>query len=179
MSTMSQRIFAASGAILFFITSIALSVVVVVTIIQDNKQAKEEKAAISTQQTAEGKLQGTKLAGFTPVESVAELQSTDAVPGTGAEVTSVDQQLSIDYTGAVAKDGTIFQSSKDSGQPLDVKLSGVIEGWQKGVIGMKEGGTRRLVIPAELAYGAAPPQGSGIPSNAALVFDITLHKVGQ
>ncbi len=42
---------------------------------------------------------------------------------------------------------------------------------------MKEGGVRRLVIPAELAYGANPPQGSGIPANAALVFDVTLIKV--
>ena len=45
--------------------------------------------------------------------------------------------------------------------------------------GMKVGGTRRLLIPAALAYGATPPSGSGIPANADLVFDVTLHKISQ
>jgi FKBP-type peptidyl-prolyl cis-trans isomerase FkpA len=44
---------------------------------------------------------------------------------------------------------------------------------------MHVGGTRRLIIPAALAYGATPPQGSGIPANAPLVFDITLHSIGK
>jgi FKBP-type peptidyl-prolyl cis-trans isomerase FkpA len=44
---------------------------------------------------------------------------------------------------------------------------------------MKIGGTRRLLIPADQAYGASPPSGSGIPANAPLVFDVTLHSIGQ
>jgi FKBP-type peptidyl-prolyl cis-trans isomerase len=65
------------------------------------------------------------------------------------------------------------------GQPISFGLDQVIKGWTDGVPGMKVGGTRRLVIPAEMAYGSTPPPGSGIPANAPLVFDITLHKIGQ
>lgn len=174
MATLQQRIIAASGAIVFFISTIALSVVVIITMVQDSK--KDDKAP-TTQQESGNKLQGTKLSGFTPVESVAELQTTDLEPGTGKEITSVNDTVTADYTGALAKDGTIFQSSLDSGQPFTTQLNGVIEGWQKGMIGMKEGGKRRLVIPAAQAYGSQA-QGD-IPANSDLVFDITLHKVGE
>jgi FKBP-type peptidyl-prolyl cis-trans isomerase len=178
MTTVPQRIFAASGAIMFFITSVALSVVVIVTIIDDNKKAKEAQTAQTTAaKPKEGQLQGTKLAGFTPVATVPELQTSDLTVGTGKEVTSVGDTVTADYTGALAKDGTIFQSSLDSGQPFTTQLGGVIQGWQQGMIGMKEGGKRRLVIPAAQAYGSQAKD--GIPANSDLVFDITLHKVGQ
>jgi FKBP-type peptidyl-prolyl cis-trans isomerase len=87
--------------------------------------------------------------------------------------------VTVDYTGAVAATGVIFQSSKDTGQPVSFSLDGVIKGWTDGLPGMKVGGTRRLIIPAGQAYGANPPAGSGIPANAPLVFDITLYKVGS
>jgi FKBP-type peptidyl-prolyl cis-trans isomerase len=182
MATIPQRIFAASGAILFFVTSAALSVVVIYTIIQDNKKSNEtSSSAGASSQTAsqkkEGKLEGTKLEGYTPVDSVSELKTEDLTPGTGAEVKSVGDTVTADYTGALAKTGVIFQSSLDSGQPFTTQLSGVIEGWQKGMIGMKEGGKRRLLIPAAQAYGSQ--EQSGIPANSDLVFDITLHKVGK
>jgi FKBP-type peptidyl-prolyl cis-trans isomerase len=77
----------------------------------------------------------------------------------------------------VASTGTIFQSSLDTGQPVTFALNQVIKGWSEGVPGMKEGGVRRLLIPADKAYGANPPQGSNIPPNADLVFDITLVSV--
>ncbi|HTB49185.1 MAG TPA: FKBP-type peptidyl-prolyl cis-trans isomerase, partial [Verrucomicrobiae bacterium] len=83
----------------------------------------------------------------------------------------------VDYTGAVASTGIIFQSSKDTGQPATLSLSQVIAGWSQGIPGMKVGGTRRLLIPAGLAYGSNPPSGSGIPANADLVFDVTLDKI--
>src|SRR5205085_521848 len=95
-------------------------------------------------------------------------------PGTGDTV-KPNATVTVDYTGAVASTGVIFQSSKDSGQPVSFPLSGVIKGWTQGIPGMKVGGTRRLLIPASLAYGATPPQGSGIPANADLVFDVTMH----
>lgn len=170
-----DRIFAMSGAILFFVTSIGLTVVVIVQMVQENNQ-KKETARISAEQQ-KNKLQGKKLSGFTPVESVTEIQTNDLTEGTGKEVTSVDDTVTADYTGALAKDGTIFQSSLDTGQPFTTQLTNVIPGWQKGMIGMKEGGKRRLVIPAADAYGSQAQQ--GIPANSDLVFDITLHKVGQ
>jgi len=110
---------------------------------------------------------------FTPVDSVAELQTEDRVVGTGAEVSPGDT-VTCHYTGAVAKTGTVFQSSRDFGRPISFPLSGVIAGWTEGVPGMKVGGTRRLLIPAAKAYGGTPPYGSGIPANADLVFDIEL-----
>ncbi len=123
-------------------------------------------------------LQGQPLAGFTPVTSVGTLQKIDTTPGNGATVKSGDT-VTVDYTGAVAATGIVFQSSKDSGQPASLSLRQVIPGWSQGIPGMKIGGTRRLLIPAALAYGANPPAGSGIPANADLVFDVTLYKIGQ
>jgi len=114
------------------------------------------------------------LQNFTPVASVPTLQKIDLVVGTGAEVAS-GATVSVHYTGAVAATGAIFQSSKDFGpDPVTFPLSGVIKGWTDGIPGMKVGGTRRLVIPAAMAYGATPPPGSGIPANADLVFDVEL-----
>jgi FKBP-type peptidyl-prolyl cis-trans isomerase len=110
---------------------------------------------------------------FTPVDNVPELKIEDRVPGTGAEVAPGDT-VTCHYTGAVAKTGTVFQTSHDFGKPISFPLSGVIAGWTQGVPGMKVGGTRRLLIPAAMAYGSTPPYGSGIPANADLVFDIEL-----
>lgn len=115
-----------------------------------------------------------KLNNFTPVSKVTKLEKIDLVVGTGAEVKAGDT-VSVHYTGAVAATGAIFQSSKDFGtEPVTFPLSGVIKGWTDGIPGMKVGGTRRLVIPADMAYGANPPAGSGIPANADLVFDVEL-----
>ncbi len=168
-----DRVFAMSGAILFFVTSIALTVVVIWQVMQDNKAQKNDTA--STSQSSGEKLKGTKLSDFTPVSEVSEVQVTDLKVGDGKEVTSVDNTVTADYTGALASDGTIFQSSLDAGQPFTTQLTGVIKGWQTGMIGMKEGGERRIVIPAAEAYGSQAQD--GIPANSNLVFDITLHKV--
>jgi FKBP-type peptidyl-prolyl cis-trans isomerase len=59
------------------------------------------------------------------------------------------------------------------GRPITFPLTGVIKGWQQGVPGMKVGGTRRLLIPSEMAYGAQSPA-PNIPANSDLVFDIEL-----
>ena len=110
---------------------------------------------------------------FTPIAKIDELTRLDIRPGDGAEV-QPGATITAHYTGAVAATGTVFQSSKDFGRPISFGLSQVIKGWTDGVPGMKVGGTRRLLIPADQAYGASPPPGSGIPANADLVFDIEL-----
>lgn len=110
---------------------------------------------------------------FTPVESITELQCVDRVDGTGAEAVATDT-VTCHYTGAIAKTGHVFQSSKDFGRPISFPLNQVIQGWTEGVPGMKVGGTRRLLIPAAKAYGHTPPYGSGIPADADLVFDVEL-----
>lgn len=169
-----DRVFAASGAILFFVTTIALTVVVIVQMVQDSK-AKDAEVK-SSQTTNANKPEGKKLEGFTPVtESVKEVQVTDLKVGEGKEVTAVENSVTAHYTGALASTGVIFQSSLDTGQPFTTKLTDVIKGWQTGMIGMKEGGERRIIIPAEDAYG--PSAREGIPANSDLVFDIKLEKV--
>jgi FKBP-type peptidyl-prolyl cis-trans isomerase len=117
-------------------------------------------------------LEGTKLENFKPVASVPELQIIDVTEGTG-EVVPAGATITAHYTGALCSDGTIFQSSHDFGEPISFPLNGVIEGWTKGVPGMKVGGVRRLLIPAAMAYGAHSPS-SNIPPNSDLVFDIEL-----
>jgi FKBP-type peptidyl-prolyl cis-trans isomerase len=180
MATKSQRIFAGFFAGLFLLTSSALTIVI---IWQATHQSKPDNGATSTPAaTTNAKdktmLQGTKLANFTPGTPITGLTAQDTTPGTGATVKAGDT-VTVDYTGAVAATGVIFQSSKDSGAPIPISLKEVIAGWSQGIPGMKVNGTRRLLIPAALAYGGSPPPNSGIQPNADLVFDVTVHKIGQ
>lgn len=113
------------------------------------------------------------LADFTGPVTVDELRWDDVVEGTGATV-NPGAQVTIHYTGGLASDGTIFDSSQrtDDAKPVTFPLDMLIEGWQKGIPGMKVGGKRRLYIPYAQGYGDA---GAGsIPPKADLVFDIEL-----
>ena len=122
-------------------------------------------------------LEGSSLADFTPIDNVEELQIIDLVEGDG-DVVPEDATIKAHYTGAIVASGIVFQSSHDFGSDgITFPLSGVIAGWTKGVPGMKVGGKRRLIIPAEMAYGSRPPYGSGIPADAPLVFDIELQEI--
>jgi FKBP-type peptidyl-prolyl cis-trans isomerase len=135
------------------------------------------KPVTAKQQKKNDKLQGAKLAGFTPVKHIDFVHCQDLKVGTGATATATST-VTATYTGALASDGTIFQSSDDTGTPFTAALnSGVIQGWSAGVPGMKVGGTRRIFIPAQYAYGVAGSPQGGIPPNADLVFDITLLAV--
>jgi FKBP-type peptidyl-prolyl cis-trans isomerase FkpA len=104
---------------------------------------------------------------------VTELKIEDIKVGTGAEAVA-GKVVSVHYTGWLT-DGTKFDSSKDSGEPFQFNLGagGVIAGWDQGVAGMKVGGARMLIIPAELGYGAGGSSGV-IPPNATLVFRVEL-----
>jgi FKBP-type peptidyl-prolyl cis-trans isomerase len=116
--------------------------------------------------------EGTKLHNFEPREEVSELEIIDTEVGTGEEVRP-GATITAHYTGALVKNGIIFQSSHDFGKSISFRLDQVIDGWTQGVPGMKVGGTRRLIIPAEQAYGASSPA-PNIPANSDLVFDIDL-----
>ncbi|MBP8297983.1 MAG: FKBP-type peptidyl-prolyl cis-trans isomerase [Burkholderiales bacterium] len=105
------------------------------------------------------------------------LQYEDTIAGTG-EQARAGQQVSVHYTGWLYQDGQAgkkFDSSKDRNEPFAFALGAgrVIKGWDEGVQGMRVGGTRRLVIPPELGYGA---RGAGgvIPANATLLFVVEL-----
>lgn len=121
------------------------------------------------------RLEGTTLADFEPLAAVTELQIIDIVEGDGEQVPE-DATITAHYTGALCKDGTIFQSSHDMGNPVTFGLNQVIPGWTKGVPGMKVGGTRRLVIPSVMAYGPVRAA-ANIPPNSDLVFDIELTAI--
>ncbi len=108
------------------------------------------------------------------------LQYEDTTVGTGAEAVA-GKSVRVHYTGWLYADGQAgkkFDSSKDRGQPFGFSLGGgqVIKGWDEGVQGMKVGGTRRLVIPAALGYGARGA-GGAIPPNATLLFEVELLAV--
>ena len=107
-----------------------------------------------------------------------ELTLQEVIVGKGKTAKSGDK-VSMQYVGVLFDGGKEFDSSWSRKQAFDVTLGQgqVIEGWDKGIVGMREGGRRRLIIPAEMAYGAtgSPPS---IPANAALVFDVDLEKVG-
>lgn len=109
------------------------------------------------------------------------LQYLDVVEGAG-DVATAGQYVSVHYTGWLYNDGTQgakFDSSRDRNDPFEFPLGGgmVIRGWDEGVQGMKVGGQRTLIIPAELGYGA---RGAGgvIPPNATLQFDVELLSIG-
>ena len=112
--------------------------------------------------------------------NVTELIKTDVKAGTGAEA-KAGQYVSVHYTGwlydAAAPDhkGRKFDSSRDRGMPFNFPLGAgrVIQGWDQGVQGMKVGGQRTLVIPANLGYGARGA-GGAIPPNATLLFEVEL-----
>lgn len=118
------------------------------------------------------KYEGTKLPNFETRESVEQLEIIDTEIGTGRGV-ETGATIKAHYTGALVKNGIIFQSSHDFGDAITFGLNQVIQGWTDGVPGMKIGGTRRLVIPANQAYGSASPA-PNIPANSDLVFDIEL-----
>jgi len=112
------------------------------------------------------------------IETTASgLQYEDVVVGDGAQATA-GQYVTVHYTGWLYVDGAAgrkFDSSKDRGSPCEFGLGArqVISGWDEGVQGMRVGGTRRLIIPADLGYGA---RGAGgvIPPNATLLFEVDL-----
>lgn len=123
------------------------------------------------------KYEGTKLTDFEPRDKVEQLEIIDIEVGTGDTV-QPGARISAHYTGALCKNGIIFQSSHDFGKPITFGLDQVIRGWTEGVPGMRVGGMRRLIIPSEMAYGSARAA-SNIPPNSDLVFDIELINIPE
>jgi peptidylprolyl isomerase len=101
------------------------------------------------------------------------LKYIDEVVGTG-ESPRPGQRVTVHYTGTL-EDGTKFDSSRDRGQPytFNIGTGVVIRGWDEGIMTMRAGGRRKLIIPPGLGYGASgnPPD---IPPNATLYFDVEL-----
>jgi FKBP-type peptidyl-prolyl cis-trans isomerase len=104
-----------------------------------------------------------------------ELKIEDLKVGDGQEVKSGDTVV-MNYVGTLT-DGTKFDSSYDRGTPFETKIGvgQVIEGWDKGVVGMKVGGKRRLTIPPSMGYGDQPA--GSIPPNSTLIFEVELVSI--
>jgi len=102
------------------------------------------------------------------------LQYVDARIGDGPSPASVASTVTVHYTGTL-DDGTKFDSSYDRNQPFKASLQHVIKGWQEGVLTMRVGGKRRLIIPPDLAYGSRSV--GKIPASSTLTFDIELIAV--
>jgi len=120
-----------------------------------------------------------------PAAQGPQIQSIDLKVGTGKEAV-VGATAVVNYTGwfyrplAAKQRGRKFDSSLDAGRtPLDFQIGArqVIKGWDQGVVGMKVGGKRTLIIPSDLAYGARGAPGGSIPPNTDLIFDVELVDV--
>lgn len=111
--------------------------------------------------------------GGTEITTASGLKYTDLVAGTGA-TPQKGQTVTVHYTGTL-ENGKKFDSSYDHGRPADFRIGvgAVIPGWDEGLMSMKVGGKRRLIIPSALGYGrqGRPPD---IPGNSTLIFDVEL-----
>jgi peptidylprolyl isomerase len=127
---------------------------------QEQGAAKEKGAASKTVTTASG------------------LKYTDVKVGSGASPVK-GKQVKVHYTGTL-ENGKKFDSSVDRNEPFSfaIGVGQVIAGWDEGVMGMKVGGKRKLIIPAKLGYGAGGA-GGVIPPNATLLFDVELLDVAK
>lgn len=125
--------------------------------------------------TVSGALNAAPVIEFgSDAKAVTQLVAKDIVAGTGAVVLPTST-VTAHYTGYGMTTKSKFDSSWDRGEPAVFPISGVIQGWQQGLQGMKVGGRRLLIIPGELAYGFGPPP--GIEPNETLVFVVDLTAV--
>lgn len=159
----------ASLAILFVVTGLGAGIYGFIQSTKDSNQNQSQQ---------NDKLTGSKLPGFTPVSKVGKLEVSDIKKGSG-KTAKAGSTVTVHYTGALAASGIIFDTSIDRGQPavFVLKKGNLIDGFYQGMLGMKVGGERKILMPATLGYGAAPPPTSGIPANADLVFEVVLVAV--
>ncbi|NRA68014.1 MAG: FKBP-type peptidyl-prolyl cis-trans isomerase [Pseudobacteriovorax sp.] len=122
-------------------------------------------------------LLGISLMSCDQVEVHPDFKMEDMASGSGPEVGRFDA-VHVYYEGRLQKSNQVFDTNKNEPKPrrYSMRSSTLIDGWKVGLIGMKAGGKRRLIIPPEMAFG---PGGKGqrIPPGATLIFDIELVKI--
>ena len=138
--------------------------------------AKEDGPTITVDGvTVSGPKGGPPVIAVTPgAPAPTTLVSQDVYVGDGKEITAGGAG-SFQYDGVLFSDGVQFDSSWARGEPIQLSLDQVIPGWQTGLVGMKEGGRRLLIIPPDQAYGQRAL--AGIPPNSTLVFVVDLERV--
>lgn len=160
----------------FIFTILVVFVVIAVWfVVQKTREAGQNTEVLAPTATPVFSPEPTESAN-NPIQYDNGLVVQDVVVGDGATAESGDT-LSAHYVGKL-ENGTVFDESYGRGQPLQFVLGSgqLIRGWELGLVGMKEGGKRQLVIPSELGYGE---RGAGgvIPPNATLLFEIELVSV--
>lgn len=176
MARLRERIFAGFGALLFLGSACALTIYVV---IQSNSSSNANSNQTAQQSCADTSTEAalTAPSAYVPTSPVTSLQITDLSVGSGASAKSGDC-LVVKYYGTLARNGKEFDQdyTDTSGFAFTLGKGEVISGWDQGLVGMKVGGTRRLVIPASLAYGSQSPS-AAIPANSDLVFTVKLLRI--
>jgi peptidylprolyl isomerase len=159
-----------SRAIALAVFGAVLAAVVVIVVVSSGGEDSGSEASASAEL-------GEKPVVTVPAEPATELETTDVAEGDGAEAKSGDE-LEVEYVGVAQSTGQEFDSSWERQEPFSFELGAgdVIPGWDEGLVGMREGGRRLLVIPGDLAYGPTgqPPD---IGPDETLVFAVDLVEV--
>jgi peptidylprolyl isomerase len=159
-----------SRAIALAVFGAVLAAVVVIVVVSSGGEDSGSEASASAEL-------GEKPEVTVPAEPATELESTDVAEGDGAEAKSGDE-IEVEYVGVAQSTGQEFDSSWERQEPFSFELGAgdVIPGWDEGLVGMREGGRRLLVIPGDLAYGPTgqPPD---IGPDETLVFAVDLVEV--
>ena len=142
---------------------------------QDQQPTASPTAGSTVSQGQSPLIQNSSPAAIQTLDGGVKIQ--ELLVGTGNAVKSGDT-IAVNYIGYLEK-GTKFDSSYDRNKPFIVQIGAgqVIAGWDVGIIGMKEGGKRRLYIPSSMAYGEQGAGNGAIPPNANLIFDVELLSI--
>jgi len=176
-----QRVAAFLLALLFLLTTVGAAGYVIYQLNAESGLVVDDSRSI-TEQTEDltDTCGSSELAAVEPLPTptittapvpVSELETVDITIGDGEEVLP-GACVGALYYGTLAASGEKFDGNYETGQPIEFSLNGVIPGWTQGIPGMKVGGIRRLVIPAELAYGSQDR--GAIPPNSDLVFEVQI-----
>ena len=183
MARVHEQVFAWVAIVVVVVSVCALSAAVVIQQIATNNQsnanaqnAANNTGALSCTDSSTSEPTFAAPAKYTAAGDVTALQTTDLGVGSGQTAKQGDC-LIVKYYGTLANDGTEFDQNFTNPTAFAFVLGQgqVIQGWDQGLIGMKVGGERRLVIPASLAYGNTST--GSIPANSALVFDVRLLRI--
>jgi peptidylprolyl isomerase len=181
MARKRDRVFAISVAALFFVSAFGFSFWVIWQAVSSNNS--DSTTAATTAATCSDTPPPSALtltppaSAFIPKPPIKTLGINDLVKGKGKTAASGDC-LIVKYYGTLATTGIVFDENYTTAQGFEFQLGEgqVIRGWDQGMVGMKVGGTRRLVIPSSLAYGTQSPSAS-IPANSNLVFVVYLVSI--
>jgi FKBP-type peptidyl-prolyl cis-trans isomerase len=145
------------------ITAILVGIVLAIFLVLNNQKSTSLKQSVST---------------VNSVTMPDGLEVKDVTVGRGA-VAEVGDKVTVNYVGSFSN-GNVFDASSNhspNGFTFTLGAGEVIKGWDEGVLGMRVGGERKLIVPPSLAYGSTGTPGGPIPPNATLYFDITLLNV--